>query len=101
MFSSIFVGAWPTAPFRQTLTSVSRNIHLDTWQITSRDFEFKSATPWSVQKYMLRGGKQEGVAVIMVNNGTSSFVGTPTRGMSGSKVEMADIRTSRDARVKE
>jgi len=101
MFSSIFVGASPNDPFRQTLTSVSRNIHLDTWQITSRDFDFKSATPWSVQKYMLRGGKQEGVDVIVVNNGKLSFVVTPTRGMSVAKVEMGDIRLGWHSPVKE
>lgn len=101
MFSSILVGASPNDPFRQTLTSVSRNIHLDTWQITHRDFDFKSATPWSVQKYTLRGGKQEGVDVIVVNNGKLSFVVTPTRGMGVAKVELGDIRLGWDSPVKE
>ena len=101
MFSATFVFNSPDDPFRQTLTSVSRNIHLDTWQITSRDFDFKSATPWSVQKYMLRGGKQEGVDVIVVNNGKLSFVVVPTRGMSVAKVEMGDIRLGWDSPVKE
>jgi uncharacterized protein DUF4432 len=101
MFSSIFIGASPNDPFRQILTSVSRNIHLDTWQITYRDFDFKSATPWSVQKYTLRGGKQEGVDVILVNNGRLSFVVVPTRGMGVAKVEMGDIRLGWDSPVKE
>jgi Domain of unknown function (DUF4432) len=101
LFSSIFFGAPPNDPFRQTLTSVSRNIHLDTWQVTHRDFDFKSATPWSVQKYTLRGGKQEGVDVIVVNNGRLSFVVVPTRGMSVAKVEMGDIRLGWDSPVKE
>jgi uncharacterized protein DUF4432 len=101
LFSSTFVFTSPDGPFRQTLTSVSRNIHLDTWQITHRDFDFKSDTPWSVQKYMLRGGKQEGVDVIVVNNGKLSFVVVPTRGMSVAKVEMGDIRLGWDSPVKE
>jgi hypothetical protein len=101
MFSSIFVGASTNDPFRQTLTSVSRNIHLDAWRITSRDFDFKSAIPWSVQKYTLRGGRQEGVDVIVVNNGRLSFVVIPTRGMSVAKVEMGDIRLGWDSPVKE
>jgi uncharacterized protein DUF4432 len=101
MFSSTFIFTSTDDSFRQTLTSVSRNIHLDTWQITSRDFDFKSATPWSVQKYTLRGGKQEGVDVIVVNNGRLSFVVAPTRGMSVAKVEMGDIRLGWDSPVKE
>jgi hypothetical protein len=101
MFSSLFIGASPNDPFRQILTSVSRNIHLDTWQTTHRDFDFKSAAPWSVQKYTLRGGRQEGVDVIVVNNGRLSFVVVPTRGMSVAKVEMGDIRLGWDSPVKE
>src|SRR5262245_50583176 len=101
MFSSTFIGAFTNDPYRQTLTSVSRNIHLDTWRITHRDFDFKSAIPWSVQKYTLRGGKQEGVDVIVVNNGRLSFVVVPTRGMSALKVEMGDIRLGWDSPVNE
>ncbi|HEU0173072.1 MAG TPA: aldose 1-epimerase family protein [Blastocatellia bacterium] len=101
MFSATFVGASPDDPFRQILTSVSRNIHLDTWQVTHRDFDFKSAAPWSVQKYTLRGGKQEGVDVIVVNNGRLSFIVIPTRGMSVARVEMGDIRLGWDSPVKE
>ncbi len=91
----------PSDPFRQTLTSVSRNLRLDTWQITSRDLDLKTSAAWSVQKYTLHGGKQEGVDVIVVNNGKLSFVVIPTRGMSVAKVEMGDIRLGWDSPVKE
>ncbi len=88
-------------PFRQTLTSVSRNVHLDTWQITNRDLGIKADVPWSVQKYVLHGGRQEGVDCIVVNNGRMSFIVIPTRGMNVLKVEMADIRLGWDSPVKE
>jgi hypothetical protein len=88
-------------PFRQTLTSASRNIHLDTWQITHRDLNDKFSAPWSVRKYTLRGGKQEGVDVIVVNNGKLSFVVVPTRGMGVRTVEMGDLRLGWDSPVKE
>jgi hypothetical protein len=88
-------------PFRQTLTSVSRNIRLDTWLVTHRDFDFKSATSWSVQKYTLRGGRQEGVDVIVVDNGKLNFVVVPTRGMGVLKVEMGALRLGWDSPVKE
>ncbi|MGE0130663.1 MAG: aldose 1-epimerase family protein [Blastocatellales bacterium] len=101
MFSSTFVFLSPNDPFRQTLTSVSRNIHLDTWQVSHRDFNDKFSAPWSVQKYTLRGGRQEGVDVIVINNGRLSLVVVPTRGMSVAKVEMGDIRLGWDSPVKE
>jgi hypothetical protein len=91
----------PTDPFRQTLTSAERNLRLETWQVTSRDFDFKSAAPWSVRKHTLRGGKQEGVDVIVVDNGKLSFTVVPTRGMGVLKVEMGDMRLGWDSPVKE
>jgi hypothetical protein len=57
--------------------------------------------PWSVQKYTLHGGKQEGVDLIVVNNGRLSFTVVPTRGMNVLKVEMGDIRLGWDSPVKE
>ncbi len=90
-----------TEQFHQVLTSVERNIHLDSWQVTHREVDPASKTPWSVQKYTLRGGKQEGVDVITVDNGRLRFVVVPTRGMSVLKVEMGDIRLGWDSPVKE
>ncbi len=101
MLASTLVFTLSSEPFRQTLTSVSRNIHLDTWQVTHRDLDLKTSAAWSVQKYTLHGGKQEGVDVIVVNNGRLTFTVIPTRGMSVAKVEIGDIRLGWDSPVKE
>jgi hypothetical protein len=86
-------------PFRQTLTSVERNLHLDNWQISNRDFNDPNL--WSVHKYTLHGGKQEGVDIIVVNNGKLSFTVIPTRGMSVLKVALGDITLGWNSPVKE
>ncbi|MDX2029582.1 MAG: aldose 1-epimerase family protein [Blastocatellia bacterium] len=86
-------------PFRQTLTSAARNIHLDAWQVTHRELGGKA--PWSVRKFTLHGGKQEGVDVIVVDNGRLQFTVVPTRGMNVLKVEMGDLRLGWDSPVKE
>ncbi len=101
MFSSTFVLTSTDDSFHQTLTSVSRNIHLDNWQVSHSDFNDKFSAPWSVRKYTLHGGKQEGVDVIVVDNGRLSFAVVPTRGMNVLKVEMGDIRLGWDSPVKE
>lgn len=88
-----------TNSFQQTITSVQRNVRLDTWQITNR--AFKDANNWSVTKYILHGGKQEGVDVIVVNNGKLSFTVIPTRGMSVLNVAMGDITLGWNSPVKE
>ena len=88
-----------TNSFRQTLTSVERNVHLDNWQINNRDFN--DANQWSVHKYTLHGGKQEGVDVIVVHNGRLTFTVIPTRGMSVLKVASGDITLGWNSPVKE
>ena len=53
-------------PYRITLTSSSKQIHLDHWSLSGAD-----VTPehpdWSITKQTLHGGKQEGVDLITVD----------------------------------
>jgi hypothetical protein len=90
-----------TEPIRQVLTSVERGVHVDTWKISQLDLGGKSATPWSVKKQTLHGGKQEGVDIIVVDNGRLKFTVIPTRGMGVLNVEMGDLRLGWDSPVKE
>jgi hypothetical protein len=87
--------------FQKTLTSVARNIHLDAWQISNRELALKTKSQWSVKKLTLHGGKQEGVDVIVVNNGKLEFTVIPTRGMSVLEVKMGDVRLGWNSPVKE
>ena len=54
---------------RQTLTSTEQGIHHESWKITNRGPKIRSATPWSVEKLTLHGGKQEGVDDLVANRG--------------------------------
>lgn len=56
---------------------------------------------WSVRKYTLCGGRQQGVDVIEVDNGQMRFIVIPSRGMSVLKVESGDVRLGWDSPVKE
>lgn len=100
LFSTLVI-AMPDTSFRKTLTSVAQNIHADAWQITNRELDLKTKTPWSVKKLTLHGGKQEGVDVIVVNNGKLEFTVIPTRGMNVLEVKMGDIRLGWNSPVKE
>ncbi|MEK7684459.1 MAG: aldose 1-epimerase family protein [Verrucomicrobiota bacterium] len=101
MLATNLVSTTASEPFRQVLTSSERGLHLDHWQITHRDLVPQSTNPWSVRKYTLHGGKQEGVDVIEVDNGALRFTAIPTRGMGILKVEMGDVRLGWDSPVKE
>ena len=54
-------------PFQHQLLSAARNLHAASWQISHKDLPLSSDAPWSIRKFTLHGGKQEGVDVIFVN----------------------------------
>jgi hypothetical protein len=101
LLTAITVNAQKYGPFHQTLTDTARNIRFETWQVTNHDMRFPSVGPWSIHKYTLHGGKQEGVEVIAVNNGKLRLLIVPTRGMSVLRVESSDLRLGWDSPVKE
>lgn len=80
------------------LTSVNQNIHVDGWKAHS---DPGATTKWSVEKKALHGGKQEGVDVVVVDNGKLSFTVVPTRGMSLLRAQMGDVRLGWDSPVTE
>ncbi len=82
------------------LTSVERNVHVDSWEIAAED-KTASGARWSVQKITLHGGKQEGVDVILLDNGRLKFTVCPTRGMGVLSVTMGDVRLGWNSPVKE
>jgi len=87
-------------PYRITLTSSSKQIHLDHWSLSGAD-----VTPehpdWSITKQTLHGGKQEGVDLITVDNGKIRFSVIPTRGMGVLQASMEDVVLGWDSPVKE
>ncbi|UCE47226.1 MAG: DUF4432 family protein, partial [Phycisphaerales bacterium] len=87
-------------PFRLILTDVEKNIYQETAEITSSEVTPKGPASWSVRKYVLHGGRQEGVDVVEVNNGKLRFTVVPTRGMSIYRVHMGDLRLGWDSPVK-
>lgn len=95
-------GLAPTSaaePFRQVITSVSRGIRTDQWTLTHRDLG--APTPWSIRKLTLHGGRQEGVDVLVVDNGLLTFTVVPTRGMGILEVTAGDVRLGWESPVKE
>ncbi len=77
----------------QVLTDASQNIRVSHWE--------HHGDGWSIHKHELRGGQQEGVDVIRVNNGAIEFTVIPTRGMSILEVKSGDLRLGWDSPVKE
>jgi len=86
--------------FRQVLTNVEKNIYVPNLELKSKEITPDCPQAWAIHKYILHGGKQEGVEVIEVDAGTLRLRVVPTRGMSVLDVAMADIRLGWDSPVK-
>jgi hypothetical protein len=86
--------------YRKVLTSVADNLHVDEWELTAGEV-VAGAQGCSIRKMSLHGGKQEGVDVILVDNGRLKFIVCPTRGMGVLSVTMDDIFLGWSSPVKE
>lgn len=84
-------------PFRMVLIDTGQNIYKETIQLDSNEVAPNSPVSWSLRKYVLQGGKQEGIDVVDINNGKLSFTVVPTRGMSILKAQIGDLRLGPDS----
>ncbi|MCE9555115.1 MAG: aldose 1-epimerase family protein [Planctomycetes bacterium] len=89
-----------TPLMHQVLTSVKDNVHVDAWQWKS-DGAMGVPAGVVIEKKPLHGGKQEGVDLILVDNGVLKFAVVPTRGMAVLEVVRGDIRLGWQSPVKE
>ena len=87
-------------PTEHLLISSSKNVNVGEFEVSSSDYGFKT-TPWSVKKYTLHGGKQEGVEIVEIDNGAMVIKIIPTRGMNVMCVKSKDITLGWDSPVKE
>jgi hypothetical protein len=86
---------------RYVLTSVDQNIDVGSWQIGPRETGVARDVPWSVRRQRLRGGKQDDVDLIVIDNGRLQITVVPTRGMGILQVVTGDLRLGWDSPVRE
>jgi hypothetical protein len=68
--------------FERILTDSDRGVDRPSWQLDSESLPSYEGPPWSVRKFKLRGGKQEGVQLVQIDNGAMALTLVPTRGMN-------------------
>jgi hypothetical protein len=71
------------------------------WQVASKDATPDCPIAWSIKKVTLHGGKQEGVDLVVVDNGKLQVAVVPTRGMGILWAKLGDVRLGWDSPVKE
>ena len=75
-----------------TLTDVGQSLNIDQWETeVEMKVEGLPSLKGSIRKYTLRGGRQEGVEVVEVDNGRCRFAVLCTRGMGVWRAEQNGI----------
>ncbi|MCA9188472.1 MAG: aldose 1-epimerase family protein [Planctomycetales bacterium] len=81
------------------VTDTAHNIHGDDLSIDSRVLPVHGGD-YALRNRILRGGRQDGVQVIEINNGAITLVVVPTRGMGIWRADCQDIRLGWDSPVR-
>lgn len=71
------------------------------WRVTSEQLGIKASPAFSVSLRTLHGGRQEGVSLIEIDNGTMKMTVIPTRGMNVLQAVAGDVRLGWDSPVEE
>jgi hypothetical protein len=91
-----------TAPLEpETENTLSRNGQAKYLDSSNGHKNKTFLSPWSVTKTVLKGGKQEGVELLTLDNGKLKITVIPTRGMGIFDVRMGSLRLGWDSPVKE
>lgn len=88
-------------PTTHTLISSSKNLHAGDCTLAAIDLAPDCPVPWSVKLVRLHGGKQQGVDLVVIDNGALTIRLCPTRGMGVIDVTAGDTTLGWDSPVKE
>jgi hypothetical protein len=67
--------------FEQVLMDAWSNVYREDYVLTSDNFIGYVGPEWRIARYTLKGGKQHGVDLLEIDNGSMTVVLVPTRGM--------------------
>lgn len=88
-------------PLRYLLTDTASGTWLKDFALEAAALGGQAGEGWRVRKETLRGGMQDGVDLITLDNGRLTIRVVPTRGMSVVDVRQGDFRLGWESPVKE
>ncbi len=77
--------------FEKVLTDASENLNVETYRLGSDSFPGMQGPAWSIRKFALKGGKQQGVELVEIDNGRMRVALVPTRGMGILDASIEDL----------
>ncbi|MDA1013065.1 MAG: aldose 1-epimerase family protein [Planctomycetota bacterium] len=87
--------------FRLRVTDTKSNLNLPEFLVKGSTVTPDCPCEWSIRKITLRGGKQAGSELIIVDNGKTTITLIPTRGMGLLSVVAGDLTLGWESPVKE
>lgn len=90
-----------TQAFAWDYTLLDAQTGAKAFKVTSAELGVTSGKPFSVTMRTLHGGRQEGVSVVDIDNGTLKLTVVPTRGMNVLDASVGTVRMGWDSPVKE
>lgn len=94
-----FCLATPAMAWEQVL--IDPDTPAKNWRVTSEELGIKAEQPFTVSMRTLHGGRQEGVSLIEIDNGTMKVKVIPNRGMNVLEAVAGDVRLGWDSPVDE
>lgn len=95
------IGSFAVQAAEFVLSDATTGSDVGNWKVSSESLGIQSKTPFTLEKRRLHGGKQEGVDILLINNGVMEITLVPTRGMGIYQVTSGDLRLGWDSPVKE
>ncbi|MBA1245229.1 aldose 1-epimerase family protein [Pseudomonas japonica] len=90
-----------TQAFAWDYTLLDAQTGAKAFTVTSAELGVTSGKPFTVTMRTLHGGRQEGVSVVDIDNGTLKLTVVPTRGMNVLDASVGKVRMGWDSPVKE
>jgi len=87
--------------FEKVLTDGWRHIGEESYRLSSDNFVGYEGPAWRISKLTLKGGKQQGVDLVEVDNGRMTVVVIPTRGMGVLEAFTEDVSLGWNSPVRE
>ena len=89
------------AAFEFVLTDTAQNLEVGHWQVSSESLGLASASPFTITKTTLHGGRQEGSTLITIDSEGLQLIIIPTRGMGLLSAQSGDVKLAWDSPVDE
>ncbi len=87
--------------YKKVLMDAMENLYVQNYSVSSSNFLGAEGPPWRIDKFALKGGRQDGVDLVQIDNGHLTVVIVPTRGMAVLEAYTEEVSLGWNSPVRE